>query len=250
MRLVATVLAALALGTRAGTDGAMAYLFEQQLKVGKLEQLQGGKPIGVDIAGKLVPAVLKVGPLVHRGRPAGTSHFQDIHRYLVQLAGTGVALIIVFDGIGSRYPPKAVRAHAERAVAEQKARAEAARLDSLHVDGCNPAADTQWARVIHRDTFRDLVSFSCQLCSQLGLPWLVAPYEADHQLAYMATRGLIDHVLPPHNDSDLPVYGIPRCVPARPPPLPSHQVNLSSLLPNVNFIPEVVGLQSLLWGPR
>ena len=70
--LAAAVLAAIIVRTHAGTDGAMDVFFEQQLESVNLDQLKDGKPIGVDIAGKLMPEVLKVGHLVDRGERASS----------------------------------------------------------------------------------------------------------------------------------------------------------------------------------
>ena len=120
--LVATLVTPIA----AGTDGAMDLLFDQQLRCASLLDMDKSQhTIGVDIAGKLIPAVLKVGARVHRGKTA-TAHYGDVYRWLKHLFQFGIALVVVFDG--ARYPPKAVRAHKERAEKEARARAEAARV--------------------------------------------------------------------------------------------------------------------------
>lgn len=138
-----------------GTDGAMALFYEQQLEAGNLDQFKSGPLVGIDVAGKLVPVVLKVGALVNRGQPASTQ-YREVHNWLRHLIASGVALLLVFDGYG-RYPPKAFRAHAERAKVEQKNRAEAMRLDAA---GDMDRASKFWERVVHRPTLRDLVQFT------------------------------------------------------------------------------------------
>ena len=188
----------------AGTDGAMALYYEQQLTTGKLDNYQHDKPIGIDAAGRLVPAVLKVGWIVNRGH-AASSQYGDIHRWIKGFVSYGVGLIFVFDGL-ARYPPKAARAHKERAEKAEKAKAEAKRLDAA---GDTDAVDKRWCEVVHRETLLDLMCFAQQLLNELKVRWVVAPYEADHLLAYMAERNVITAVHPPHGDSDLPVYGIP-----------------------------------------
>ena len=40
-----------------------------------------GGAIAIDVAGKLVPVVLKVGALVNRGLPA-RSHYEDVYEWL------------------------------------------------------------------------------------------------------------------------------------------------------------------------
>ena len=211
-RLHSVLVLLLAAPTLGGTDGAMAMLFEQQFQPGSLEQLKlSGTPvmpvIGVDIAGKLTQAVLKVGHLVHRGEPAAMQ-YGEIHGWLKGLLSFGVSIIIVFDNV-ARYPPKAARAHKERAESDRKNRDAAELLDGPHPSGCDRNADKLWQRVVHRETLLDLVAFVKQLCTQLKVRWVVAPFEADHLLAVLAQTGVITHVIPPHNDTDLPIYGIP-----------------------------------------
>ena len=184
----------------------MQLFYEKQLETVHLENFKGGKPIGVDVPGKLFPAALKVGALVHRGKPA-TTHYRDIHSWLRNHISFSAALLLVFDG-RARYPPKGVRAHKERAADEEKNRTEAARLEALGDDASMKKADKVWERVIHRETLLDLTFFTMQLCTQLGVRWVVAPFEADHLLACLSERGEIAAVLPPHNDTDLPIYGI------------------------------------------
>ena len=99
-RLHSVLVLLLAAPTLGGTDGAMAMLFEQQFQPGSLEQLKlSGTPvIGVDIAGKLTQAVLKVGHLAHRGEPA-TTQYGELHGWLKGLLSFGVSIIIVFDNV-------------------------------------------------------------------------------------------------------------------------------------------------------
>ena len=49
-----------------------------------------------------------------------------------------------------------------------------------------------------------------QALKQAGLPYVVAPYEADAQMAYMARNGIVDLVIT--EDSDLLAYGCPEVV--------------------------------------
>jgi len=68
-------------------------------------------------------------------------------------------------------------------------------------------------------TIRQLYAKSCsityemryelvQACRKLGVSFLVAPYEADAQMAFMAHNGIVDLVIT--EDSDLLAYGCPR----------------------------------------
>lgn len=49
-----------------------------------------------------------------------------------------------------------------------------------------------------------------QALAAAGVEFIVAPYEADAQMAYLAKRGLVDFVIT--EDSDLLVYGCPQVV--------------------------------------
>ena len=59
-------------------------------------------------------------------------------------------------------------------------------MDGSHPSGCDPNADKLWQRVVHRETLLDLVAFMKQLCIQLKVRWVVAPFEADQLLAVLA----------------------------------------------------------------
>mmetsp|Transcript_15467 Transcript_15467/g.39917 ORF Transcript_15467/g.39917 Transcript_15467/m.39917 type:complete len:181 (-) Transcript_15467:1242-1784(-) len=171
-RLVRLLVASMAAMAHAGTDGAMAMFYEQQLEPGNLEDFKGELPIGVDVMGKLVPTVLKVGHLAHRGKPVGASHYHEILRWLKNLLSfTGVTYVPVFDCLGCKYPPKAARAGAQREEQEQKNRAEAKRRDDAHTLREDPEADKLWNRIVHRPTLRDLVAFTIQLCDLCDLHW-------------------------------------------------------------------------------
>ena len=141
------IMAALVVCCRAGTDGAMSLFYEQQLTLGSLDSWPHKEPIGIDAMGKLVPAVLKVGHLVHRDKEA-TAQYAEIHRWVKWLLSFGVSLIFVFDGL-ARYPPKAARAHKERAEREKQDRADAVQLDA---DGEVEKANKLWIRVLDRAT--------------------------------------------------------------------------------------------------
>jgi exonuclease 1 len=51
---------------------------------------------------------------------------------------------------------------------------------------------------------------SLQALKQAQVPYVVAPYEADAQMAYMARSGIVDLVIT--EDSDLLAYGCPEVV--------------------------------------
>lgn len=50
-----------------------------------------------------------------------------------------------------------------------------------------------------------LIAFFPKVCVQKGIPYIVAPYEADAQLAFLVSEGYADFAIT--EDSDLLVYG-------------------------------------------
>ena len=128
---------------RAGVPGALPALFSEQcVPVTMTELALAGTTIGVDVAGKLAPLVLGVGALVDRGLPA-KSHYDAMHKWLVDLLSSGVLLLLVFDSFTARYPPKAAK-HEERAAESLRHRVEAEKLDAAHASGVDSAADKHW----------------------------------------------------------------------------------------------------------
>ena len=64
-----------------GIDGAHGTLLDEQAEVGRLEDhASDALPLGVDIAGVLVVAVLKVGHLLNRGH-ATNAHYGEVHSW-------------------------------------------------------------------------------------------------------------------------------------------------------------------------
>ena len=46
-------------------------------------------------------------------------------------------------------------------------------------------------QVLNRDALRDLAQFTMQLAVKLGVPYVVAPFEADQQLAVLAALNVV-----------------------------------------------------------
>ena len=194
MRLLLAICAVWLASARAGVPGALPGLFSEQCEPVTLRELQAaGTTIGIDVAGKLYPLVLQVGPIVNRGADTD-SHYKAVHKWLVDLLSAGLTLLLVFDNFTSRYPPKA-GTHKERAKTTLGDRVQAERLDAAHATGVDSAADRYWKKVrspVHRHTCRhpssvcvaqvlnraaylDLVHFTLQLAASLGVPCVVVP---------------------------------------------------------------------------
>ena len=84
-RDVALVLAAIVASASGGIDGAHPTLFDEQSTPGRLQDhASDALPVGVDIAGVLVPAVLKVGHLLNRGFSTN-AHYGDVHSWIINV---------------------------------------------------------------------------------------------------------------------------------------------------------------------
>ena len=138
---------------------------------------------------------------------SGDKPTQKIINYTISKAETlkvqfGIDVILVIDGdaLPSKKEENIQRREErdkafDKAVAAEKARdSRAARR--FYAQSCS---------VTHRIRYMLITA-----CKQLGINFIVAPYEADPQMARMAHNGAVDLVIT--EDSDLLVYGVPRAL--------------------------------------
>ncbi|KAF6251552.1 PIN domain-like protein [Scenedesmus sp. NREL 46B-D3] len=109
----------------------------------------------------------------------------------------GVEPLVVFDG--GRLPIKG-----DEESSRHRARAEAREKAAAHLTAGNMAAAVE--------CYQRCVDISPAMAKHelkvRGVPFIVAPYEADAQMAYLARRGDVQLVIT--EDSDLLAYGCPR----------------------------------------
>lgn len=125
-----------------------------------------------------------------------------IDNYISLLESHGVKMTIVFDGM--RLPAKKVT-HQERA--EKKA--EARRM----VEKCLAAGNKSEARkymISCNDITFDIVESLIKYCKKKHIDYIVAPYEADAQLAFLNMKGLCEYIIT--EDTDLIVYGCSKVI--------------------------------------
>lgn len=212
-RAAATLLLVMAPAEVAGgVEGGLAAWATPNSVSATLESFKGSRA-GVDVSGKLVAAALTFSAELHRGEETH-GHFAIVHEYIHLLIGAlgAAALIVVFDG--DRFPAKA-ETHRKRAEAAEKsaldaacADAEAATQTGAAAAASREAARKAWKQVLHRGALLELKEFTMELCMHLGVAYIVAPYEADSQLAALHHWGYIDLVIAPTNDSDFLFYGV------------------------------------------
>lgn len=173
-----------------------------------------GKVAGVDVFGWLhrgITASFELDP-AYRDRPAAAKPVAFVLEMVEMLLQHGVTPYLVFDG--SHLPAKAATdaaRRAERAKALERARAILA-VDSADTTGASllrKATSVVTDEMVHlllRALRQRQLDPGTEKCSG-GVRFLVAPFEADAQLAFMARRGVVDVVI--SEDSDLLVFGAP-----------------------------------------
>lgn len=120
-----------------------------------------------------------------------------IHNYVKLLKHHKVELTFVFDGI--KLPAKQVT-HKERSAKKAVAR--------LLVEQCLASNNLQEARkqmLRCLDVKFDIIQQVILYCKRENINYIVAPYEADAQLAYLNNNGLCEFVIT--EDTDLILYG-------------------------------------------
>ena len=158
-----------------------------------------GQTIVVDTFCWLHKAAFTCAPDLVEGRPT-RKHIDWVMNRIGLLQNSGVNLLLIFDG-GS-LPAKSVTNSQRATQREENLR----RARQLAQSGNDRGATEyyQKAITITAETVRDVI-IALRLAQ---VQYIVAPYEADAQIAYLARSGMVDAVLT--EDSDLLVYGCPR----------------------------------------
>ncbi|KAI4290084.1 MAG: hypothetical protein L6R35_000655 [Caloplaca aegaea] len=158
-----------------------------------------GQTIGVDAYGWLHRGTVACAIDLALGKP--TTKFVDYSLHKVRmLLHFGVIPYLVFDG---DYLPSKAATEVERA----KKREESKRLGlELHRMGKISQAHLELQKAV--DVTPEMARQLIEKLKQEGVRYVVAPYEADAQLAYLEKKGIIQGIL--SEDSDLLVFGAKR----------------------------------------
>ncbi|KAL8684064.1 MAG: hypothetical protein Q9186_000094 [Xanthomendoza sp. 1 TL-2023] len=158
-----------------------------------------GQTIGVDAYGWLHRGAVACAIDLAFGKP--TTKFVEFSMNRVRmLIHFGVTPFLVFDG---DYLPSKAATERERA----KKREESKRLGlELHRLGKKSQAHLELQKAV--DVTPEMARQLIEELKILGLQYIVAPYEADSQLAYLEKKGAIQGIL--SEDSDLLVFGAKR----------------------------------------
>jgi exonuclease 1 len=155
--------------------------------------------VGIDASSWLHKGAFSCALDLATGAP--TARFVDYCMHRVRmLLHFGAVPVLVFDG--APLPMKAATNARRRET--RAAACEAGRKALLRGDRAAAAEAFQRGIEITHDMARQLI----KAIRKLNVEYVVAPYEADAQLAWLATNGHVDLVVT--EDSDLVVYGAPR----------------------------------------
>ncbi|KKY27341.1 putative 53 exonuclease and flap-endonuclease [Phaeomoniella chlamydospora] len=156
-----------------------------------------GQTLGVDAYGWLHRGVIACAVDLALGKPTRKHIHYVLHRVRM-LLHFGVKPYLVFDG--DHLPSKA------QTEAARRAKREDAKKEGLEL--FNAGKTAQAYKVFQKaiDVTPQMTHALIQELKKLDVAYVVAPYEADAQLAYLERKGLINGVL--SEDSDLLVFGV------------------------------------------
>ncbi|OAQ71691.1 exonuclease [Purpureocillium lilacinum] len=158
-----------------------------------------GETLGVDAYGWLHRAAYCCAVELGQGKPTKKYINAAMHRVRM-LRHFGITPYMVFDG---DYLPSKAATEESRA---QK-RDERKKLAHELLKAGKPTQATQeFQKCI--DITPEMASAVIQQLKEMGVPYVVAPYEADAQLVYLERQGLISGII--SDDSDLLVFGAKR----------------------------------------
>ena len=155
-----------------------------------------GSVVGVDASILLYQFCARHAVLVLTGDYAEV--LNDFMHIMNIMVSHGISPLVVFDGAG--YKPKLASVALKRAERRQAAL-------KLYEEAETDAAKHSHARSVAKPTAA-MVSALAQQLSEAGISFMVAPYEADAQLALLAYEGITHYTM--SSDQDLIVHGIYR----------------------------------------
>jgi exonuclease-1 len=159
-----------------------------------------GKTIGIDAYGWLHRGVIACAVELAEGKPT-RKHIEYAMNRVRMLIHFGVKPYLVFDG---DYLPSKGHTESDRAARRKESRRVGLQLLQ---EGKKAQAQQELQKAC--DVTPLMAREMIEELKAAGIPYVVAPYEADSQLAYLEQQGLIHGVL--SEDSDLLVFGV-RCL--------------------------------------
>ncbi|XP_076297844.1 exonuclease tos isoform X2 [Lasioglossum baleicum] len=177
-----------------GITGLLPFL-EKSSKRTNIDQFTGGT-VAIDTYCWLHKGVFCCGDKLAMGKPT-TEYVNYCMRYIYMLLDINIKPILVFDG---RHLPAKAQTEVKRREARQTNRNKAIELIKMgqHAEG---------TKLLRRsiDVTHEMALELIKICQTLNVDCIVAPYEADAQLAYLNVTGIADVVIT--EDSDLTLFG-------------------------------------------
>jgi exonuclease-1 len=155
-----------------------------------------GKTIGVDAYGWLHRGTVSCAIDLALGKPT-TKYVEFAMSRVRMLVHFGITPYIVFDG---DYLPSKAGTEVERAARRKESRRVGLELLKL---GKTSQAHLELQKAV--DVTPEMARLLIEELKHHNIQYVVAPYEADSQLAYLERNGIIDGIL--SEDSDLLVFG-------------------------------------------
>ncbi|KXT03758.1 hypothetical protein AC578_728 [Pseudocercospora eumusae] len=156
-----------------------------------------GQTLAIDAYGWLHRGTVSCAIELAKGEPTRKHIDFALHRVRM-LIHFGVKPYLVFDG---DYLPS--KAHTEKERAAKRKESKRVGLEMLRMGRPSQAQlELQKAVDVTPAMARELI----EELKQLDVPYVVAPYEADSQMAYLEKKGMVDGVI--SEDSDLLVFGV------------------------------------------
>ncbi|KAH8595245.1 hypothetical protein B0O99DRAFT_594822 [Bisporella sp. PMI_857] len=155
-----------------------------------------GKTLGVDAYGWLHRGTVACAMELAQGKP--TRKFVDFSMHRVRmLQHFGVTPFLIFDG---DYLPSKAATETDRS--KRREESKRAGLELLNA-GKISQAYTEFQKAV--DVTPEMARQLIEELKKSGIQYVVAPYEADAQMAYLERKGIIDGII--SEDSDLLVFG-------------------------------------------
>ncbi|CAD6201463.1 GSCOCG00000263001-RA-CDS [Cotesia congregata] len=177
-----------------GITGLLPFL-DKSSKRGNISQFSGGT-VAIDTYCWLHKGVFTCAEKLALGEPTD-GYVQYCLKYVQMLLANRIKPILVFDGC---YLPAKAETEIKRRESRETNKRRAAELMKM---GRNAEGKAILRRSV--DVTHEMALQVIKKCQELNVDCIVAPYEADAQLAYLNTSGIADVVIT--EDSDLTLFG-------------------------------------------
>ena len=157
-----------------------------------------GKNVGIDVMGLLYKGLFSCSQDIIQGTSETAPYLRFPLKIISMLLSYGVIPVVVFDG--NRLPIKQKTAEKR----EESKREALKKANQLFNDGKFEEADKYFKRSLFISP--KMINSLIYVLKKLNVEIIVAPYEADAQIAYLYKIGYIDFAI--SEDSDLLVYGV------------------------------------------